>query len=115
MLSPWTTARCLLPLLTLVLAVPLAAQQRLKVFISVDMEGVAGVVSDQQLGPTGGRHPERRDRIDTGGRVAVVHEPLRCGHRKDGDKHQGGQAERCSGDHVLEHSDGENSDHRRRL
>lgn len=61
MLSPRTTARCLLPLLTLVLAVPLAAQQRLKVFISVDMEGVAGVVSDQQLGPTGFEYARFRE------------------------------------------------------
>ena len=32
---------------------PLAAQRPIKVFISVDMEGIGGVVTDQQLGPTG--------------------------------------------------------------
>jgi hypothetical protein len=30
-----------------------SAQQRLKVYISVDMEGITGVVSNEQLGPTG--------------------------------------------------------------
>jgi D-amino peptidase len=34
-------------------AAPLAAQRPIKVFISVDMEGIGGVVTDQQLGPTG--------------------------------------------------------------
>jgi len=38
-----------------------AAQQRLKVFISVDMEGVAGVVSDQQLSPTGFEYARFRE------------------------------------------------------
>ena len=37
----------------LALALPTAAQaQKLKVYISVDMEGIGGVASDQQLGPT---------------------------------------------------------------
>jgi D-amino peptidase len=35
------------------LAVPAAAQERLKVYISADMEGVAGVVTADQLGPPG--------------------------------------------------------------
>lgn len=34
-------------------AVPLSAQQRVKVFISADMEGIAGVVTPEQLGPSG--------------------------------------------------------------
>lgn len=34
-------------------AQPRGYAQELKVFISVDMEGIAGVVSDQQLGPSG--------------------------------------------------------------
>jgi len=34
-------------------AAPLAAQRPVKVFISVDMEGIGGAVTDQQLGPTG--------------------------------------------------------------
>lgn len=36
-----------------VIAAPLAAQRPVKVFISADMEGIGGVVTDQQLGPTG--------------------------------------------------------------
>lgn len=39
--------------LLLLLATPLSAQQRVKVFISADMEGIAGVVTPDQLGPTG--------------------------------------------------------------
>ncbi len=35
------------------LAAPLAAQRPLKVFISVDMEGIGGVVTSEQLGPAG--------------------------------------------------------------
>ncbi|MFN8579969.1 MAG: M55 family metallopeptidase [Gemmatimonadaceae bacterium] len=34
-------------------AAPLAAQQKLKVYISVDLEGIAGVVSDDQTSPNG--------------------------------------------------------------
>ena len=45
------------PLLTLALcavgAMPAHAQRPFKVYISVDMEGVGGVVTDQQLGPAG--------------------------------------------------------------
>jgi D-amino peptidase len=37
------------------------AQQRLKVYISVDMEGITGVVSDQQLGPTGFEYQRFRE------------------------------------------------------
>ena len=35
--------------------------QKLKVYISVDMEGIAGVVSDQQLGPTGFEYARFRE------------------------------------------------------
>ncbi len=51
----------LLTLALLLAAGPLAAQQRLKVFISVDMEGIAGVVTDQQLGPTGFEYQRFRE------------------------------------------------------
>jgi hypothetical protein len=34
-------------------AAPLAAQRPIKVFISVDMEGIGGVVTSEQLGPSG--------------------------------------------------------------
>ncbi len=39
--------------LILVLAPPLSAQQPLRVYISADMEGIAGVVTGDQLGPPG--------------------------------------------------------------
>ena len=38
----------------------LAAQRKLKVHISVDMEGIAGVVSPEQLGPSGFEYQEAR-------------------------------------------------------
>src|SRR5687768_14625087 len=45
------------PLVTLALcvvgAMPAHAQRPVKVYISVDMEGVGGVVTEQQLGPAG--------------------------------------------------------------
>ena len=39
----------------------LQAQERLKVYISVDMEGVTGVVSNEQLGPTGFEYQRFRE------------------------------------------------------
>ena len=45
--------RSVLGSLVLALAVPSAARAAMKVYISVDMEGVAGVVSGDQLGPPG--------------------------------------------------------------
>jgi D-amino peptidase len=44
----------------LLLALPAAAQRPLKVYISVDMEGVAGVVTADQLGPTGFEYARAR-------------------------------------------------------
>ncbi|HEX6063444.1 MAG TPA: M55 family metallopeptidase [Longimicrobiales bacterium] len=38
-----------------------APAQKLKVYISVDMEGIAGVASDQQLGPTGFEYARFRE------------------------------------------------------
>lgn len=46
------TARLLLPLLFWC-TLPASAQQRLKVYISADMEGIAGVVGPEQIGPSG--------------------------------------------------------------
>ena len=48
-------ARRLLLLISLALrlALPASAQAKLKVYISADMEGVAGVVTNEQLGPQG--------------------------------------------------------------
>lgn len=51
----------LVPALTVFWGLPPAHAQRLKVFISVDMEGIAGVVSDQQLGPTGFEYARFRE------------------------------------------------------
>jgi D-amino peptidase len=46
----------------LVLAAPeLAAQQRPKIYISADMEGLAGVVTSEQLGPTGFEYERFRE------------------------------------------------------
>lgn len=43
------------------LASPLAAQRPIKVFISVDMEGIGGVVTSEQLGPTGFEYSRFRE------------------------------------------------------
>ena len=40
-------------LLSVLSTVPLGAQEGMKIYISADMEGVAGVVSGEQLGPSG--------------------------------------------------------------
>lgn len=48
-------------LLALLLPATAAPQQRLKVYISVDMEGIAGVVSGEQLGPTGFEYQRFRE------------------------------------------------------
>ena len=46
-------------LLALLLTLPLSAQ--LKVYISADMEGIGGIVTDQQLGPTGFEYAKARE------------------------------------------------------
>jgi D-amino peptidase len=53
----------LLPLLALLLGTPpcLRAQEGLKVYISVDMEGVAGVVTGDHLGPSGFEYQKARE------------------------------------------------------
>jgi D-amino peptidase len=48
-------------LLAVVCALPMAAQRPLKVYISVDMEGIAGVASADQLGPTGFEYQRARE------------------------------------------------------
>jgi len=48
-------------LLSLLVATAAEAQQRVKVFISVDMEGIAGVVSNEQLGPAGFEYQRFRE------------------------------------------------------
>lgn len=57
--------------LALLLAAPAAAQRPLKVFISVDMEGIAGVVTGEQLGP-GGFEYERFRRFMTDEALAAI-------------------------------------------
>lgn len=47
---------CLIGLVTL----PVSAQRPLKVYISVDMEGIGGVVTNEQLGPTGFEYARAR-------------------------------------------------------
>lgn len=42
-------------------ATPRSAQQRLKIYISADMEGIAGVVTDEQLGPNGFEYQRFRE------------------------------------------------------
>lgn len=61
MLNLRMIASCTLLAALFATAAPLSAQQRLKVFISVDMEGVAGAVSDQQLSPTGFEYARFRE------------------------------------------------------
>ncbi len=42
-------------------AAPVAAQQPRKIFISVDMEGITGVVQPAQLGPDGFEYQRTRE------------------------------------------------------
>ncbi len=53
------SARAVL-LVALLSPASLSAQRRLKVHISVDMEGIAGVVTNEQLGPTGFEYQRAR-------------------------------------------------------
>jgi D-amino peptidase len=56
----------------LLVAAPLAAQQRpLKVYISVDMEGIAGIVTADQLTPTGFEYEKAREYM-TGEALAAI-------------------------------------------
>jgi D-amino peptidase len=56
---------------TVVLAVGLQAQRPLKVLISVDMEGITGVVTADQLGPTGFEYPRFREIMTSEAMAAV--------------------------------------------
>jgi D-amino peptidase len=55
-----TILRIVLLLLT-ISTTTVGAQQRTRVFISVDMEGIAGVVTSEQLGPTGFEYQRFRE------------------------------------------------------
>src|SRR5918993_2338186 len=59
-------------LLTVVTLPPARAQTRLRVLISVDMEGVAGAVTGDQLGPTGFEYGRFRDFITREAMAAVT-------------------------------------------
>ena len=52
-------------------ATPMAAQRPIKVFISIDMEGITGVVTADQLGPTGFEY-ERFRGLMTGEALAAI-------------------------------------------
>ena len=58
-------------LLSLAMVLPAAAQRPLRVYISVDMEGIAGVVTADQLTPTGFEY-ERAREFMTGEALAAV-------------------------------------------
>src|SRR4051812_44266395 len=60
-----------LALLPILLATTLGAQRPLKVYISVDMEGIAGVVTADQLGPTGFEYGRAREFM-TGEALAAI-------------------------------------------
>ncbi len=53
-------------------AAPLAAQRPIKVFISVDMEGIGGVVSSEQLGPTGFEYAKFREYMTAEALAAIA-------------------------------------------
>jgi D-amino peptidase len=54
-------ALALVALVSLLAASPLSAQDKLKVYISVDMEGVVGVVTGDHLGPSGFEYGRARE------------------------------------------------------
>ena len=64
-------AAVLLLLLVVVIAPIAGAQRPLKVYISVDMEGIAGVVTADQLGPTGFEYQRAREFM-TGEALAAI-------------------------------------------
>src|SRR5438105_10762143 len=61
---------CLILVVGLI-ATPVGAQRPVKVYISVDMEGIAGVVTADQLGPTGFEYARAREFM-TGEALAAV-------------------------------------------
>jgi len=54
------------------IASPLAAQRPIKVFISVDMEGIGGVVTSEQLGPTGFEYAKFREYMTAEALAAIA-------------------------------------------
>ena len=62
---------CLLVFAFAALRAPLEAQRPLKVYISVDMEGIAGIVTADQLTPTGFEYQRAREFM-TGEALAAI-------------------------------------------
>ncbi|MGH7491339.1 MAG: M55 family metallopeptidase [bacterium] len=62
---------CVVMVLVVALGVPGYAQTKLKIYISADMEGVAGVVSGEQLGPTGFEYQRFREFMTQEVNVAI--------------------------------------------
>ena len=84
--------RRLILLLLLAAAAPADAQPKLKVYVSADMEGVAGVVTQEQLGPTGFEYQRFREFM-TGEVLAAIEGARAAGATEIlvGDSHGNGQ------------------------
>ena len=68
--------RWFLVALVLLVTAPATAQQRgLKVFISVDMEGLGGVVTGEQLGPQGFEYARFRELMTEEANAAIAAAP----------------------------------------
>lgn len=63
--------RRLTPAALLFALVPLAAQRPVKIFISIDMEGITGVVQPAQLGPDGFEYGRAREWMTGEARAAI--------------------------------------------
>ena len=59
-------------LLCALTALPLAAQRPIKVFISVDMEGIGGVVTADQLSPAGFEYAKFREYMTAEALAAIA-------------------------------------------
>ena len=70
MLSP--TQKLLFAVLFVALACPLSAQRPIKVFISVDMEGIGGVVTAEQLSPAGFEYARFREFMTAEALAAIL-------------------------------------------
>ncbi len=68
----------LLTLFVMAFAATVPAQKKLKIYISADMEGVAGVVSSEQLGPSGFEYARFREFM-TGEVLAAVNAAFEAG------------------------------------
>lgn len=79
-------------LISLLATRPLSGQDKLKVYISVDIEGVVGVVSDQHMGPSGFEYAKAREWMT--GELNAAIEGVRAGGAAEivvSDSHGNGQ------------------------